>query len=77
MVLRSQNCCWGGDNKDGAKTNSISIMISVFIGRTDAETEAPIYWPSNLKSWLIVKDSDGGKDWRQKENEMAEDEIVR
>ena len=51
-------------------------MISVFAGRTDAEAEAPIFWPPNLKSWLIVKDSDDGKDWRQKEKGMAKDEMV-
>ena len=62
MVLRSQNCCLGGDNKDGAKTNSISIMTSVFIGRTDAETEAPILWPPDVKSVLIGKDPVAGKD---------------
>ena len=39
----------------------------IFIGRTDAEAEAPILWPHDAKSWLIGKDSDAGKDWRQKE----------
>ena len=48
----------------------------VFIGRTDSETEVPILWPLNLKSWLIGKDPDGGKDWRQKEKGRAEDEMV-
>jgi len=37
----------------------------VFIGRTDAEAEAPILWPPDGKNWLIGKDSDAGKDWRQ------------
>ena len=45
-----------------------------FIGRTDAET--PILWPPDAKSWLIGKDPDAGKDWRQKEKGMTEDEIV-
>jgi hypothetical protein len=36
----------------------------IFIGRTDAETEAPILWPPDVKSWLIGKDPDAGKDWR-------------
>ena len=48
----------------------------IFIGRTDAEAEAPILWPSDTKSRLIRKDSDGGKDWRQKEKGMTEDEMV-
>ena len=39
----------------------------IFIGRTDAKAEAPILWPPDLKSWIIRKDSDGGKDWRQEE----------
>ena len=37
----------------------------IFIGRTDAEAETPIPWPPDVKSWLIWKDSDAGKDWRQ------------
>ena len=38
----------------------------VFIGRTDAESETPILWPPDVKSWLIRKDPDAGKDWRQR-----------
>ena len=37
----------------------------IFIGRTDAEAETPILWPSDVKNWLIWKDLDAGKDWRQ------------
>ena len=47
----------------------------VFIGRTDAEIEAPILWPPDAKRWLIGKDPDAGKDWRQ-EKVMTEDEMV-
>ena len=39
----------------------------VFIGRTDVEAETPIFWPPDMKSWLIWKDPDVGKDWRQEE----------
>ena len=39
----------------------------IFIGRTDAEVEAPILWPSDVKNWLFRKDPDAGKDWRQEE----------
>ena len=39
----------------------------IFFGRTDAEVEAPIIWPPDVKNWLIGKDPDAGKDWRQKE----------
>ena len=48
----------------------------IFIGRTDAEAETPIFWPSYVKNWLIGKDPDAGKDWRQKEKGMAKDEMV-
>ena len=48
----------------------------IFIGRTDAEAEAPILWPPDAKSWLIRKDLDAGKDWRQEEKGMTEDEMV-
>ena len=48
----------------------------VFIGRTDAEAEAPVFWAPDTKSWLIRKDPDAGKDRRQEEKKMTEDEIV-
>ena len=49
----------------------------IFIGRTDAEAETPILWPPDAKSWLTGKDPDAGKDWRQKEKGVTEDEMVR
>ena len=48
----------------------------IFIGRTDAETEAPISWPSDVKSQLTGKDPDAGKDWGQEEKGTTEDEMV-
>ena len=48
----------------------------IFIGRTDAEAETPILWPPDVKNRLIGKDPDAGKDWRWKEKEMTEDEMV-
>ena len=48
----------------------------VFIGRTDAEAEIPILWPSHVKSWLIGKDSDAGRDWGQDEKGKTEDEMA-
>ena len=48
----------------------------IFIGRTDAEAEAPILWSPDVKSWLISKDPDAGKDWGQEEKGMTEDEMV-
>ena len=48
----------------------------ISIGSTDAEAVAPILWPPDAKSQLIGKDLDAGKDWRQEEKEMTEDEMV-
>ena len=48
----------------------------IFTGRTDAETEAPVLWPPDVKNWLNGKDPDAGKDWRQEEKGMTEDEMV-
>ena len=48
----------------------------VLIGRTDVEAETPILWPPDAKSWLIWKDPDAGKDWRQEEKGTTEDEMV-
>ena len=48
----------------------------IFIGRTDAEAEAPLLWPPDAKNWLIGKEPDAGKDWGQEEKEMTEDEMV-
>ena len=48
----------------------------IFIRRTDAETETPILWPPDAKNWLIEKDPDAGKDWRQEEKGTTEDEMV-
>ena len=48
----------------------------IVIGRTDVEAGAPILWPPVVKSWLIWKDPDAGKDWGQKEKGMTEDKLV-
>ena len=48
----------------------------IFIGRTDAEAETPILWPPDPKNWLIGKDTDAGKNWRQEEKGTAENEMV-
>ena len=45
----------------------------IFIGRTDAEVKTPILWPFDSKNWLIWKDPDAGKDWRQEEKGTKED----
>ena len=46
-------------------------QLWIFIGRTDAEAEAPILSPPDVKSWLIRKDQDAGKDWREEEKGMT------
>ena len=50
------------DSKEIKPVNSKGNQPQIFIGRTDAEAEAPILWPSDSKSQLIVKDPDAGKD---------------
>ena len=47
----------------------------IFIRRTDAESEAPIFWPPEAKSWLIGKDPGAGKDWRQEEKGTTDNEM--
>ena len=48
----------------------------VLFGRNDAKAEIPVLWPPHVKSWLIGKDSDVGRDWRQEEKGTAEDEMA-
>ena len=47
-----------------------------FFGRNDAKAETPILWPPHMKSWLIGKDSDAGRDWGQEEKGTTEDEMA-
>ena len=49
----------------------------IFTGRTDIEAESSILWLHDMKNWLTGKDLDAGKDWRQEEKGMTEDEMVR
>ena len=67
------------DNKEIKPVNPKGNQPWILIGRTNAEAEAEalILWPPDAKSWLIGKDPDAGKDWKQKEKKVAEDEIVR
>ena len=48
----------------------------IFIGTTDAEVDTPILWPPDVKNWVIGKDPDAGKDWRQEEKGTTEDDMV-
>ena len=63
------------DCKEIKSVNPKRNQSWIFIRRTGAEAEAPILWPSDVKSWLIREDSDAGKDWRQ-EKGTIEDEMV-
>ena len=51
-------------------------QLQIIIGRTDCVVEVPIFCPPDTKSWLIRNDTDAGKDWRQEEKGVTEDEIV-
>ena len=64
------------DSKWIKPVNSKGNQSWIFIGRTDGEAEAPILWPPDRKSWLIRKDPDAGKDWRQEEKGTTNDEMV-
>ena len=61
-----------------ARRSNQSILNQswIFIGRTDAEAEAPILWPPDVRNWLIRKYPDAGKDWRWEEKGTTEDEMV-
>ena len=65
------------DIKEIKPVNPKGNQSWIYIGRTDAEAEAPILQPPDGKNWLIRKDPDAGKDWSQEEKEMTEDEMVR
>ena len=63
---------------DGRETQPVhpeGNQFWLFIGRTDAEAETPIFWPHDVTNWLIWKDTDAGKDWWQEEKGTTEDEM--
>ena len=63
---------------DGKETQSVhpkGDQSWVFFGRTDAKAETPILWPPHVKSWLIGKDPDAGRNWGQEEKGTTEDEM--
>ena len=76
---------WEPDHKEGwVPKNSKEIKLVnpkgnqswIITGRADAEAEAPILWPPDVKSWLTGKDSDAGKNWQQEEKRETEDEMA-
>ena len=64
------------DCKEIQPVHSKADQCWVFFGRNDAKAETPVLWPPDVKSWLIWKDPDAGKEWEQEEKEMTEDEMV-
>ena len=77
------NCGAEEDSWESLDCKEIKLVIPkwnqlwIFIGKTEAEAEAPVLWPPDAKSQFIGKDPDAGKDWKQEEKGMTEDEIVR
>ena len=68
--------CIAGPTEEMKPVNSKGNQPWIFTGRTDAEAEAPILWPPDMKSQFIRKDPDSGKDWRQEEKGVTEDETI-
>ena len=64
------------DCKEIKPVNPKGNQSWILIGRTDGEAETPILWSPDAKNWLIGKDPDNGKDWRQEERGMIEDEMA-
>ena len=58
------------------KVNLAKTFLIHLIGRTDAEVETPVLWPPHVKSWLIGKDPDAGRDWGEEEKGTTEDEMA-
>ena len=81
-ILLVSNSCYVNVNlavnhcKEIKSVNPKGNQSWIFTGRTDAEAEASILWPPDVKNWLIGKDPDAGKDWRQEEKGMTDDEMV-
>ena len=64
------------DSKEIQPVHSKGDQSWPFIGKTYVEAETPIFWPPDAKSWLIWKDANAGKDWRQEETWATKDEMV-
>ena len=64
------------DSKEIQPVHSEGDQPWDFFGRTDAKAETPVLWPPHVKSWLIGKDSDAGKDWGQEKKGTTEDEMA-
>ena len=79
-------CFWTGvlektlesslDSKEIQPVNPKGNGCWIFIGRIDAEADTTLFWPPDVKNWLIWKDPDAGKDWRREKKGTAENEMV-
>ena len=67
---------WESHGQQGDPTSPKGNQSWIFIGTTEAEAETLVLWPPIVKNWLIRKDPDAGKDWRQEEMGKTEDEMV-
>ena len=80
--IDASNCSAREDSWEALDYNEIKPVNPkgnepwIVLGRTFAEAQSPILWPPDVKSWLIGKDPDAGKDWGQEEKGMTEDEMV-
>ena len=76
------NCGVGEDSESPLDCKEMQLVHSkgdqfwLFFERNDAEAETPVLWPPHVKSWLIGKDSDAGRDWGQEEKGTTEDEMA-
>ena len=64
------------DSKEIQPVHSKGDQSWVFFGRNDAKAETPVLWPPHVKSWLIGKDPDAGRNWGQEEKGTTEEEMV-
>ena len=64
------------DSKEIQPVNPKGNQSQIFIGRTDAEAETPVLWSPDVKNWLIGKNPDAGKYWRQEKKGMSEAEMI-
>ena len=65
------------DYKENQPVHSDGDQPWMFFGRNDAKAETPVLWPPHVKSWLIGKDCDAGRDWGHEEKGMTEDEMAK
>ena len=64
------------DHKEIKPVNPDGNQSWIFFGRTNAEAEAPILWPPDVKNWLIEKDPEAGEDWRQEKKRTTENKMI-